>query len=246
MWIFAIWEVFDLNTEITLKDLLDLFIRRLKWIAIITAFAVIVSVFVTLVLITPKYTTTTSLVATSFTDRNNTNVSYNDLMASNYLVSTYIEVLKSDAVLGEVAEELGDEYSSSKIRSMIKAEGVGDTQVIKVSVEHTDPQVAMDIANAIAEVAPDVIVEKAKAGAVEVIDYALLPTSPSSPNLIVNVIIGFLLGIILSYAGFFIYEALDTIVRDEDMLVKAFDIPLLGTVPPLDEISNSSYGGAAK
>ncbi|MBR2473102.1 MAG: hypothetical protein IKB44_04050 [Clostridia bacterium] len=167
-------------------------------------------------------------------------------MASNYLVSTYIEVLKSDAVLGEVAEELGDEYSSSKIRSMIKAEGVGDTQVIKVSVEHTDPQVAMDIANAIAEVAPDVIVEKAKAGAVEVIDYALLPTSPSSPNLIVNVIIGFLLGIILSYAGFFIYEALDTIVRDEDMLVKAFDIPLLGTVPPLDEISNSSYGGAAK
>ena len=121
-----------MNTEITLKDLLDLFIRRLKWIAIITAFAVIVSVFVTLVLITPKYTTTTSLVATSFTDRNNTNVSYNDLMASNYLVSTYIEVLKSDAVLGEVAEELGDEYSSSKIRSMIKAEGVGDTQVIKV------------------------------------------------------------------------------------------------------------------
>ncbi len=235
-----------MNTEITLKDLLDLFIRRLKWIAIITAFAVIVSVFVTLVLITPKYTTTTSLVATSFTDRNNTNVSYNDLMASNYLVSTYIEVLKSDAVLEEVAEELGKEYSSSKIRSMIKAEGVGDTQVIKVSVEHTDPQAAMNIANAIAEVAPDVIVEKAKAGAVEVIDYAKLPTSPSSPNLILNIIIGFMLGIILSYAGFFIYEALDTVIRDEDSLIKAFDIPLLGTVPPLDEISNSSYGGAAK
>lgn len=236
-----------MNNEITLKDLLDLFIRRLKWIAIITAFAVIASVFITLVLITPMYTATTSLVATSFTDRNSTNVSYNDLVASNYLVPTYIEVLKSNTVLNEVAEELDNEYTPRSLLSMITAEGVGDTQVIKISVQHSDPKVAMKIANAIADVAPDIIVEKAKAGSVEVIDYAELPTTQSSPNLVINVIIGFLLGIVLSYAGFFIYETLDTIIRDEEILIKTFDIPLLGTVPPLDDISTtSSNGGAVK
>ncbi len=236
-----------MNTEITLKDLLDLFIRRLKWIAIITAFAVIVSVFVTLVLITPKYTASTSLLVTSFANRDNSTITYNEVVASQNLVPTYVEVFKSNSVLREVSAELDDKYTVSALASMITAEGVGETQVIKVSVEATDPQTAMDIANAVATAAPAVIVDKAKVGAVEVLDYAELPTTQSSPNLVINVIIGFLLGIVLSYAGFFIYETLDTIIRDEEILIKTFDIPLLGTVPPLDDISTtSSNGGAVK
>lgn len=236
-----------MNSEITLKDLFELFVRRIKWIAIITAVAVIMSIFITLVLITPKYTATTSLLVSSFVSKNNLDITYNELVASQNLVPTYIEVLKSNSVLSQVSKELDEKYSVNALSSMINAAGVGETQVIKVSVETTDPQVSMDIANAVATAAPAVIVEKAKVGAVEVIDYAVLPTSQSSPNLMVNIVIGFMLGLILSYLGFFIYETFDTIIREEEDITKAFDIPLLGTVPPLDDISSSSsLGGEAK
>jgi capsular polysaccharide biosynthesis protein len=59
------------NVEITLKDLFALFMRRIKWIAIITALSVILAVFITLVFITPRFTATTSLFVSAYGENGN-------------------------------------------------------------------------------------------------------------------------------------------------------------------------------
>lgn len=235
------------NNEITIKDLFDLFIRRLKWIAIITALVMIIIAFITLVFITPKYTATTSLFVSAYGENGDDFPTYAQLTASQTLVPSYLEILRSNIVLDGVAESLGGEYTPAMISSMMKAEGVGETQVIKISITSPDPQAAMDVANAIANTAPDIIEEIAKGGSVSPIDLAKLPKTQSSPNLIINIMVAFLVGAVLSYLGFFIYESLDTIIRQEDDLTKEFDIPLLGSIPLLDEaLDNSSKGGSAK
>ena len=235
------------NVEITLKDLFGLLMRRLKWIVIITALCVIATIFVTLLFVTPKYTATTSLFVSAYGENGEAFPTYAELTASKDLVPSYLEILKSNVVLNGVAAELEGEYTPAKISSMMKAEGVGETQVMKISITSTDPKEAMDVANAIANAAPAIIESIAKGGSVSPIDFAELPKTQSSPNLVVNVIVAFLIGAILSFLGFFIYETLDTVIRSEDDLAKTFDIPLLGTIPPLDDISNdSSKGGAVK
>jgi capsular polysaccharide biosynthesis protein len=233
------------NVEITLKDLFALFMRRIKWIAIITALSVILAVFITLVFITPKFTATTSLFVSAYGENGNAFPTYAELTASKDLVPSYLEILKSNVVLSGVAEELGEEYTPAEIAMMMKAEGVGETQVMKISITSADPQEAMDVANAIANVAPPIIESIAKGGSVSPIDFAELPKTQSSPNLIVNVIVAFLIGLIISYLGFFIYESLDTLVRSEEDLTRNFNIPVFGSVPSLEE-NTDAKGGTAK
>ena len=233
------------NTEITLKDLFALFMRRIKWIAVITALCVIITAFVTVTLITPMYTATTSLFVSAYGENGNAFPTYAELTASKDLVPSYLEILKSNVVLNGVAKELSGEYTPAKISSMMKAEGVGETQVMKVSITSADPQEAMDVANAIANAAPSIIESIAKGGSVSPIDFAELPKTQSSPNLIVNMIVAFLIGVILSYFGFFIYESLDTLVRSEEDLTRNFNIPVFGSVPSLEE-NTDAKGGTAK
>jgi capsular polysaccharide biosynthesis protein len=116
---------------------------------------------------------------------------------------------------------------------------------MKISITSADPQEAMDVANAIANVAPPIIESIAKGGSVSPIDFAELPKTQSSPNLIVNVIVAFLIGLIISYLGFFIYESLDTLVRSEEDLTRNFNIPVFGSVPSLEE-NTDAKGGTAK
>ena len=73
------------------------------------------------------------------------------------LVKTYAQIIKSNRVLDPVAEELNNGLTASQIREMLSFETVEDTSVLKISVTSNDYQVALDIAKAIANVAPDVI-----------------------------------------------------------------------------------------
>jgi capsular polysaccharide biosynthesis protein len=57
--------------------------------------------------------------------------------------------------------------------------------------------------------------------------------------------VAFLIGLIISYLGFFIYESLDTLVRSEEDLTRNFNIPVFGSVPSLEE-NTDAKGGTAK
>lgn len=99
---------------------------------------------------------------------------------------------------------------------------------------------AAKIANSIAKIAPKEIVRVVKAGGVEIIDYAKVPTAPSSPNLTKNVFIAALAGFFLSFLVFFLYEFFDTTITSERDIEGEFEIPILGTVPNLDASAEAS------
>lgn len=66
---------------------------------------------------------------------------------------------------------------------MISTSQVESTLTFQVNVTTENNQFSADVANIIAELAPDEIVRVLKVGGVEVIDYASAPSKPSSPNL---------------------------------------------------------------
>jgi capsular polysaccharide biosynthesis protein len=177
----------------------------------------------------------------SNTDRvsSDTSVTQNDIIASQELINTYIYVLESDTVLKEVAKDLSLTTTPSAIRSMLSASKVEDTQAFQVTVSSTDPNLAAKIANSIAKVAPDEIVRVVKAGGVEIIDYATVPTSASSPNTKKNILVGAVAGLVLSFLIFFVYEMFDTTITNAKDLEREFEIPILGTIPRLESNENT-------
>lgn len=206
------------------------------YIIIITILAAIASGFITHFAITPKYSATTKMYVYSNTDRISTDstITSNEITASQDLVNTYIYILNSDTVLEAVIKDLDLNMTPNRLKRMISASQAPKTIAFEVTVTANDPKSAAKIANSIAKIAPDEIVRVVKAGGVEIIDYAKVPTAPSSPNLAKNVLIAAFAGLFLSFLAFFLYEFFDTTITSERDILGEFEIPVLGTVPSLE------------
>ena len=70
---------------------------------------------------------------------------------------------------------------------------------------------------------------------IAVIDRAKAPTSPSSPNLILNLLLGGIAGMMLALCAVFVVEQSDERLRDPTRVNELLGVPLLGSVPKATE-----------
>ena len=105
---------------------------------------------------TPIYRASTTLLINQA--RSPTVTDYTSLITNERLAKTYAELLTKRPVLEEVANRLGvgieetEEAGRGGLPAAINVSPVRDTQLIQVSVESDDPQLAMDVANILPEV----------------------------------------------------------------------------------------------
>lgn len=223
------------TNEISLQEIFMILWSKVWVIILCTLIGGVAAFGISAFVLDPTYTSRVSMYVNSNTERENTIANLNDINASQKLVSTYIEILKSDNVLSKVITETGFTYTPEQIRKMLTASAVNGTEIFEVKITTKDADEAADIANTIAAVAPEEIIRVVKAGSVELIDEAVPATSPSSPNVLLNTIIGLMLGGVLSVLGVLVAEMLDNRIKHEDDLKKAFDFPILGTIPDLED-----------
>lgn len=232
------------DIEIDLGKIFYKMRNKFIYIIIFTIVAAILSGLITHFCVKPRYSATTKMYVYSNTDRISTDstITSTELTASQDLVNTYIYILKSDTVLEAVIKDLDLNISPSALRNGISAQQADKTVAFEVTVTASGPKTAARIANSIAKIAPKEIVRVVKAGGVEIIDYAKVPTKPSSPNLSLNITIAALAAMFISFVAFFLYELFDTTITSERDIIGEFDIPILGTVPNLENnTENSKY-----
>lgn len=75
---------------------------------------------------------------------------YNQVIGAERLARTYADLIKTHTVLDTVVENVGG-TSYEALAGSIEVLPIRDTQVLQLSVEHTDPALARDLANAIGE-----------------------------------------------------------------------------------------------
>lgn len=171
-------------------------------------------------------------------------ISSSDISASQSLVDTYAVIMNTRAVLNQVIEEAGLSYSYSTLSGMISTSSVDSTEVFQVVVTSPDPEEAALIANTIAEIFPDVVGDIVDGSSAKVVDYAVVPTSKSSPSVTRYTMMGALIGFILSVGIIVVLELMDTLIHDEDYLLTNYkNIPVLASIPDMDSTGNSSKGG---
>jgi capsular polysaccharide biosynthesis protein len=228
--------------EIDLRKVFYMMRTKIVFILLATVIFAVAAGCFTHFFIKPTYTANIKMLAYSNTDRVSTDasISNNEIDASQQLVNTDIYVLTSNTVLNQVAADLGLNVSAASLRNMITCTQVEDAFAFQVDVKTKDANLSAQIANSIAKIAPTEISNITKAGGVEVVDLAEVPSKPSSPNTKKNIIIGALAGFLLSFAGFFIYEMFDTTITNTKDLERDFNIPVLGTIPKLEEVEKTS------
>lgn len=223
--------------ETVVLDLQELFKVLLKrvWIIVLCGALVGAATLVyTMNFITPQYEASVTMYVNNNSTQEGTYIASGDLAAALRLVATYVNIIESDTVLEKVIEESGKNLSASKVRKMISAEAMGETEMFKVRVRTSDPQLSADIANALAKVAPGEISKIIESSSAKVVDYAKVPTGRSSPSYTVNTMLGIIVGAALAIIGIVLHNVLDFRVKNEDDLARICTVPVLGVIPDLD------------
>ncbi len=236
--------------KIDIKRMIEIVLDRIVSIVVITLVFGLLSFALSKYFLTPKYESSITMYVNNRrnvteSDVIETRILSSDISASQMLVPTYIEMIKSENVLREVADQVEDKtkkkFSAGKIRSMMTAEAVTETEIIKVSIQATDPGIAREIADTISKVAPKKIQKFIELSKVQIIDGAKISGTPVSPNIRMNTIIGALLGFVLSISFILLKELFDVRVKSVDDLVSRFDYPVLGTIPEIFISYDESY-----
>lgn len=228
--------------QIDIKQILEIVFERIVSIIVITIICGLLSFGISKYFLTPKYESSITMYVNNRRVGDSANATENkvlssDIQASKQLVPTYVEMIKSNNVLESVADEFnettGKSYGANKIKGMISANALGNTEILKVTVKSSDAAEAMEIANIIAVVAPEKIQTFVERSYIKIIDYAKVSTTPVSPNLRNNTIFGTLIGLVLSISFVLLKELFDVRVKTTEDLVKRFRYPVLGTIPEI-------------
>ena len=154
-----------------------------------------------------------------------------DISAAVMLVDTYAVVVKSNKVLDAVAERLNNNVPVSYLAGTLSMSSVSETGVMKISCTTNDPQMSMDICNAVADIAPAEIIRVVNAGSAEVIDYATLPKAPNDRQVMRKGLIGGLAGALLGAGVLFLIFILNRKLADEKDFKENYDLTLLASIP---------------
>jgi len=152
--------------EITLDEILRIFKKRIWWF-IATIVLTGIATVVYLMLATPIYEATVTMKIEPQTKSTLTDIFSPGVFTTKPDISTEMEIIKSRSNLEKVVENLGlldyfrsngknpnlDLYAVLKTLSqMITVSSVKDTSIVKISVQSSDPELAMKIANELARV----------------------------------------------------------------------------------------------
>ena len=221
------------TVEIDLREIFGALIKKAWLIILCAALLGTAMLAYTANFVKPTYKATATFYVNNNPDKDPSEggVSSTDLAVALRLVNSYVDIIKRDIVLSEVVEKLQMNITPARLRSMVSAQVVGETEIFTVTVTSGDPEMSATIANTIAEVAPGVISDIISGSRATVIDYAQVPTGRSSPSYTTSALLGAVIGAVLAVVFIFIQTRLDVHVKNEDMLAQLCGAPVLGVIP---------------
>ena len=233
--------------EIDLKELFNIFwSKKIQIFIVVLVFIVIGGVY-SYGLKTPKYTANTTLVLamaeTSDKNKEQENtITTMDVTLNSKLVSTYSELVKSKNILRQVIKNLKIDMNEDVLRGNVKVTAVEDTELISIAVTNEEPIIASKIANEIAKVFSEMIQDIYNINNINIVDVAEVPSRPSNINHIKDLALFAMIGLVLSAAYVFVLNMLDTTIKSSEDIEKEYNIPVLVTIPLIENFNNEKGG----
>lgn len=228
------------DKEIDLIPILKAIWAKL-WLMLLVG--VIVSVVVygaTKLFIKPTYRSGfTAYVNNQHAQSDKSGLSNQDLIAAQQLTKTYSHIICSNSVLTASLNSIDSDLTYAEFSKMVSTSAKDETELISVYVVNTDPQLACDLANAIAKTAPKYMSDIVEGSSMKIVDYPRVPQSNYGPSYLKFAIFGFLFGFLAVLVFVLVRFFLDDSVSDEGELETRFSLPVLGIIPDIESSSKS-------
>ena len=233
--------------ELDLKELFLIFWNRKLEILLITIIALIVGVLYSYFYLTPVYKASTTLIlaqSSKTVDKTgDSSITQTDLTLNSKLVSTYSEIMKRKSVLSKVISLGMSEKDMDSIKKNVSVKAVSDTELIEITVKNEDPEKAALIANEIAKVFSEKVVEIYNISNIYVLDRAEASDVPCNINHAKDLVIFAFIGLVISVIVCLIANMLDTTIKTEEDVEKATGLMVLTSIPDYNIENNRKKGG---
>lgn len=162
--------------EISLRELIEVLIKRKIIIIGITIVSILLSAVVSFLILEPVYETRMVLMASQFSDRIQSTEKIGEGIDSilnslsqypTMTLETYRQQITAPRVMRETIAQLGleEEYDVASLAEDIILETIKDTNLISIKMQHTDPEKAAQIVNKVGENFVVFVADKAKENA---------------------------------------------------------------------------------
>lgn len=278
-----------------ISDLFNIF-RWRKWVIITTVFMMMLVVSIITFLTPPLYSSSATLrIATA-----SSSSTYSDFYFADRLIITYMNIATSRPLLEELQKQLNLQKTPA-----VSVKQIPNTELIQISVEDQNPQIAMEAANTLGNIlisqgsafytgsdkSPAEILkeqvdkvgtelellrekyyahlanfpddtegnqinseavdlqqqlyfsllsqyqtllsrESIQSNIVSFVEKAIVPTTPSKPNLVVNFSLGFIISLITGFGLALLFDTFDTTLHSsKEINVVTELIPTIGRIP---------------
>ena len=151
------------------------------------------------------------------------------------LINTYTSVIISDSVLQQVIDELRLDWSLSRLRSAIAIESEKGSRIMNVAVRASRSETALDIADKLAEIYPEIVEKKVGVGAIRPIGKASLQGGAIRDNRRKYAFMGAAIFAALLFLLLVVTRLLDPTIRLDTDVTRELGVSILGAI--MDEQS---------
>lgn len=212
-------------------DLLELLYALLgKWreIAAATVACALIAAIGVLFFVTPKYQASSTIYVISQKD---SDINMSDLQIGTALTDDYIQVFHMWEVQEKVISNLDLPYTYNQLDGMLSVTNASSTRMLEITVTSESAQEAADIANEYATVVRDYIAKKMATDKPSIMSTALVPTVPVSPNKTKSILLGALLGFVVSAGVVVVMTLLDDTYKTAEDIKKYTGLVTMAVIP---------------
>ena len=218
-----------------LRDLWDIFVKRL-WIMVLAAAVTAVGLFaVAGITYTPRYESTATLYILRQDEMDGSNGSSDDFSLALKVVNDCNYLLKSHSVLDQVINSLGLDLSYRELYDSLSIANPSETRILEVTVEADSPAEAKRIVDEVCNVGTVKIEEAMGFQQVNLYEYGILMEEPCNRiGLAICVLVG-MVAAVMVYCVFLVAFLVDDRIRTEEDVENYLHLSILGDIPNANE-----------
>lgn len=217
-----------------LRDYLRIARRRWRIIVGCTVVAVAIAALVTW-RTTPEYTSSARLFVS--TTQSNSSEAYQGSLFSEQRVASYASLVSQRELADRVIDRLGLRMSPEELTNRVTAKVVPETVLLEISVTDPSPHLAQRLAQGFADELTRTVtdIETPQGSTTSpikatVVDPAVMPEVPTSPQPLRNLAFAGVLGLLLGFGAAVLRELLDTTVKTNDDVSTVTGSAVMGTI----------------
>ncbi len=230
-------------TDLRISMLFNLFARRIWWLILAVVIGAGGTFLLTKLLVVPQYSSTAEFrvenIANSAVIVTGQYATGAEQYARNYVNevkgNVFLDKIVEDYNIGLDAENPDNlpKLTTTKLANMITVSAKTESNLFYVKVSSPNPKEAHAILQIFEAKSPQYLVKEHNKAFLQVgLNHrGTLATSPDSPRVVRDSLIGGILAALVVYALFFLAAVLDKTVYGEEQLKETFKAPVVGTLP---------------